>query len=548
MRAPRVAGRLSATVLGTCLVGLLPVCGASTAAAQTVVQHGWEDGTLQGWAPFGAGVNLTNSNAAARTGTRSLLTTGRSQPFNGPSLEVLPLLSPGTVYQVTVSVRLVGGEPGTSARMTVRRRPTSGGDQFDTVVGSTAVTDAAWVTLQGSYSFAGSVSSLLLYVESASATASYYIDDFSIVVVPALGCSDPPDTSGRHSDFENGTPQGWQPRIGRETLTVTTADAHGGSFSLLTTGRQAPFDGPATNVAGKLCNGSRYIVSVWVKLAPGEADSQIRVSLQRTLGSTTTFHTVIGNTTVTANQWVRLRTTYDFAFNYQALTLYVESSSGTPSFYIDDFDLTFVPPPVAERDIAPVYPAFAGMFDIGAAVWQGDLTGEHAFLLSKHFNSITSENDMKWGTLQPAEGTFNFASADAQVAFARSHGQRVRGHTLVWHQQNPAWLFNDPSGVPMTPTPENKALLLQRWTGTAGARGSTSPARSISSGPSASPGRWHPARCCTSTTSTPPRSRSARSCSTWFAICRAAACRSTGSATRCTAISSSRRRHPSSRR
>jgi endo-1,4-beta-xylanase len=39
---------------------------------------------------------------------------------------------------------------------------------------------------------------------------------------------------------------------------------------------------------------------------------------------------------------------------------------------------------------------------------------------------------------------------------------RVRGHTLLWHKQNPPWLFKDVSGNDMTPTPENKALLLQR--------------------------------------------------------------------------------------
>ncbi len=158
---------------------------------------------------------------------------------------------------------------------------------------------------------------------------------------------------------------------------------------------------------------------------------------------------------------MRLRTTYDFVFSYQSLTLYVESASGTASFLIDDFDLTFVPPPVAERDIAPVHEAFSNDFAVGAAVWQGDLAGEHAFLLSKHFNTVTSENDMKWGTLQPAEGTFAFGNADAQVAFAKSPNQAVRGHTLVWHDQNPAWLFTV-NGAPMTPTPENKAILLQR--------------------------------------------------------------------------------------
>ncbi len=127
---------------------------------------------------------------------------------------------------------------------------------------------------------------------------------------------------------------------------------------------------------------------------------------------------------MTADQWVRLRATYDFVFNYTSLTLYVESSSGTASFYIDDFDLTFVPPPVAERDIASVHETLAPYFPIGAAVWQGDLAGEHAFLLKKHFNSITSENDMKWSSLQPTEGNFTFAAADAQVALAKANGCR----------------------------------------------------------------------------------------------------------------------------
>jgi endo-1,4-beta-xylanase len=443
------------------LVWSLTLAFVPCAAAQTVVQHGWEDGTLQGWAPFGGGVVLTNSTAAANTGSRSLLTTGRTAGFNGPSLEVGALLTPATIYQFTAFVRLAPGESATQVRMTMRRTPSGGSAAFEQVASNTAVTDTGWAMVQGTYSFVGSVSSLLVYVESTSATASYFVDDFSIRAVPAAGCSDPPDTSGIHSSFETGTREGWAPRIGREMVAVTNSDAHSGTYSLLTTGRQAAFDGAAINAAGKLCNGSRYTVSVWVKLAPGESSSQIRVSLQRLLGTTTTFHTVIGNTTVTAGDWVRLRATYDFVFSYQSLTLYVESASGTASFLIDDFDLTFVPPPVAERDIASVHEAFSNDFAVGAAVWQGDLAGEHAFLLSKHFNTVTSENDMKWGTLQPAEGTFAFGNADAQVAFAKAHNQSVRGHTLVWHEQNPAWLFAV-NGVPMTPTPENKAILLQR--------------------------------------------------------------------------------------
>jgi beta-glucosidase len=105
---------------------------------------------------------------------------------------------------------------------------------------------------------------------------------------------------------------------------------------------------------------------------------------------------------------------------------------------------------------------FAGDFTIGASIWKGDITGAHAELLKKHFNSITAENVMKWATIEPVEGNFNFAPADALVAFAKSNQMRVRGHTLCWHQQVPSWLFKDANGKDMRPAPENKALLLKR--------------------------------------------------------------------------------------
>ena len=280
----------------------------------------------------------------------------------------------------------------------------------------------------------------------------------------AATCDGPPDPSGLHTDFEDGGPDGWTPRIGEERLIVTPADAHSGSLSLLITGRQHAFSGPSIDATGKMCNGSRYVVSLWAKLAPGEADTELRLSLQRTLDGMTNFNTLVGNTLVTTGEWVHLAARVDFAFNYDTLSLYVESAAGTASFYIDDFDLTFVAPLQIEPDLPPVAEALADFFPVGAAVYAADLSGPHAELLARHFNSITSENDMKWDATEPAEGRFNFTNADAQVRFAQAHNMQVRGHTLVWHNQIPPWVFLDVDGNPMTPTLENKALLLQRLT------------------------------------------------------------------------------------
>ncbi|KAF9051669.1 glycoside hydrolase superfamily [Panaeolus papilionaceus] len=81
--------------------------------------------------------------------------------------------------------------------------------------------------------------------------------------------------------------------------------------------------------------------------------------------------------------------------------------------------------------------------------------------LLEQFGQITLANSLMWGSVEPARGSFNFGSADAQVNWAVSNGKLVRGHALgqqsqvirsrknvvtchilfiVWHSQLPAWV------------------------------------------------------------------------------------------------------------
>ena len=79
---------------------------------------------------------------------------------------------------------------------------------------------------------------------------------------------------------------------------------------------------------------------------------------------------------------------------------------------------------------------------IGTAVNMDYLYTEPAYRapIAREFSSVTPENVMKWGFVERVRGQLDFSQADELVAFARAQGQRVRGHTLVWTDQLPAWL------------------------------------------------------------------------------------------------------------
>ena len=62
---------------------------------------------------------------------------------------------------------------------------------------------------------------------------------------------------------------------------------------------------------------------------------------------------------------------------------------------------------------------------------------------AKQFNMMVCENEMKMDALQPSRGNFSFGSADQLVSLAQTNDMPVRGHCLVWHSQQPAWLTSD---------------------------------------------------------------------------------------------------------
>jgi hypothetical protein len=136
-----------------------------------------------------------------------------------------------------------------------------------------------------------------------------------------------------NADMEGGT-TGWS-AFGAGTLTSNTSVVHGGSRSLAYTGRTASYNGPSQPVTSQLANGSSYTTSVWMRTQSGTPTG--KVTLAVTANGSTNYLT-LAQGAVNSSGWTQLTgtTTVSWSGTLSSATLYVETSAGTDSFYIDD--------------------------------------------------------------------------------------------------------------------------------------------------------------------------------------------------------------------
>lgn len=434
-----------------------------------VATYTFADGA-DGWAPYGSPSPSLSSAISPMTdpsgSAHSLLVTDRKSVSAGAGLNLLSVnnIVAGATYQVTAYVMLA--QPDSSSPTVTLSTNTANcanaagvGAGFAT---SAPLSSTAWTEVQGTFSFSdlpGPPISLTLIANSSSPTDSFYLSDVVIseVATPPLPVSDQ-DNSGITSTFEDGT-DGWSGR-GSAAVSVVSSPGtppSGDTSALLVTGRTANWNGPQISVSGKMYVGSVYNLSVWVMMQPvGDGASHIvNMSLQTTYNGTTSYPGVTGYPGVTIpddGQWHQITVTnYTMSSNYDSgsASLYLQTmpASGTDdvSFYMTDFQLTYVPPPAIQTEIPSIYKTYADYFPIGAAVDPTDLSGAHAQLLTKHFDSMTPGNSLKWSSTEPNYGSFNYTTGDSLVGEAVCHGMKVRGQNLVWAtgEETPSYAYGD---------------------------------------------------------------------------------------------------------
>ena len=109
--------------------------------------------------------------------------------------------------------------------------------------------------------------------------------------------------------------------------------------------------------------------------------------------------------------------------------------------------------PVAAPATMRLKDIFRDDFRIGTAVSSrqfNERDSTDVAIITRHFNTISPENVLKWAVVHPRPGVYDFTQADQYVAFGERYGMFIVGHTLTWHNQTPKWVFEDSAGHPLT--------------------------------------------------------------------------------------------------
>jgi hypothetical protein len=136
-----------------------------------------------------------------------------------------------------------------------------------------------------------------------------------------------------NGNIESGT-NGWSV-FGAGTIATNTSVVHGGTASLLRSGRTAAWNGPSQDLTSKLSNGKSYTASVWMRTQTGSPTGKVTLALT---ANGTTNYLALAQGAVNSSSWTQLTgaATVSWTGTLTSARLYVETTSGTDNFFIDD--------------------------------------------------------------------------------------------------------------------------------------------------------------------------------------------------------------------
>lgn len=147
------------------------------AASANLLTNGDIESGTSGWSVLGGGTLATNTGVV-HGGADSLLTSGRTAAWNGPSQDLTVKLTNQRSYATRVWMRTQSGTP--TGKITLAL--TANGTTNYVTLAQGAVTSSGWTLLTGTatVSWTGTLSAARFYAETTSGTDNFFIDDASV--------------------------------------------------------------------------------------------------------------------------------------------------------------------------------------------------------------------------------------------------------------------------------------------------------------------------------------------------------------------------------
>lgn len=275
-------------------------------------------------------------STCAHDGKNSLKVSNRQYTWEGPQIDLMGKMKKGESYYCSTWVYQETGEPQTF-RFTAYSCDDSSENQYDgkfytTVAENLEVPSGVWTRLEGvyTYQYEGVAKALVLYVEASELGFDFNVDDL-IIAGPSFV----------NTSFEDESTKGWTGN--GASLSTSDEFAKTGDYSMKVTGRKNAWEGPVTDLMGKLQKGSTYYASAWVYQESGAPQTFRFTGYSMDDSSKDAYDgkfykTIAENLEVPSGEWTRLEGlyTYDYTGVPGALTFYIESTDISFDFYVDD--------------------------------------------------------------------------------------------------------------------------------------------------------------------------------------------------------------------
>lgn len=411
---------------------LTELWGAPSLPGDLASNPGFETG-LAGWSAFYGGT-VTADASAPHSGTLAARSSDRTSTSQGLTISGLAAAVPGKSHVGSAWVRTSSSTP-VSVSMWTQQDDTSGTNYLG-IASSTQVTNV-WKKISGvvAYDVNGTATGLQLNFNGPPAGVDLWIDDVTFAPVETAAIENLLINPG----FENGT-SGWTPH-GPTTVAPST-QAHLDKGAALVTNRSGSWQGIEQSVTDKVESGRMYYTAGWVTTDSTTASAVILTLEVNDDNGPRYFQIAAGTASNATWTWLSGTVTMPPTSGSMTAKFFIEGPASGVNMRVDD---CYFAPVTGLRRAAAAFPKLrlGGVGDVGN--WANDPRFSAA--ISAHFHLASAENSMKFDSMEPADGVWRFAQANAMNELGITRGGSSRGHVMVWHSQVAGW-------VPTNASPE----------------------------------------------------------------------------------------------